>query len=419
MCVYPEITHFNFRNNHFIFTAVLNLWDFDLFSRKAFVVSSGCPESRIDSTRVKNFLIENGWTMTDKITDADLVAFRACGLTDTSIEKSLQLIGSLKARMKGTAQFIVWGCLPKINMEALKTVYEGITFGEDEINIFNKILQAKKPIEEVTANSCMTNFELKQGFRGKLSKLDKYFSRKYSIVGKDSIFEIKVSTGCLGNCSFCNVRRSRGLVHSKSTEEVVTEFRNGLKKGYRYFGLLATDLGAYGRDRGCNLVDLLVELTKEKGDYKIGLRNVNPHFLIEMFEELRPIFASGKIWFLSSSVESGSDRILKLMQRRYQVQDFIECIRIINSEYPNILLRTQILVGFPSETNKDFQMTTKLFDELKFDWVEIYKFSSCKGTTAAKMPNQISESTKETRFMQLFLKTRLQRPQEKLKQILA
>lgn len=387
-----------------------------MLSKKACVLCTGCPESRIDSTRVKNFLIENGWTISDKVEEADSVLFRACGLTNAAIEHSIQVIRSLKAKKKVNAKFIVWGCLPKINREALRTVYNGITFGEDEVNILDKILEAKKPIAEVTANSCMPIFELKPpGLKDKL--VNKLVSKKCSIAGSESIFQIKVSTGCLGNCSFCNVRKSRGILRSKTIGEIIAEFQDGLDKGFRYFGLLGTDLGAYGRDLGHNLVDLLVELTKEKGDYKIGLRNINPYFLIKMFEELRPIFASGKIWFLSSAAESGSDRILKLMRRRYKIQDFIECIRILNNEYPNILLRTQLIVGFPPETNEDFQMTRKLIDELKFDWVEIYKFSPNNGTPAAKMTNQVPEHTKVTRYRQLFLKTRLQRPHKKLGQI--
>ena len=187
-----------------------------------------------------------------------------------------------------------------------------------------------------------------------------------------------------------------------------------MDKSFRYFGLLSTDLGAYGRDLGHNLVDLLVELTKEKGDYKIGLRNINPYFLSEMFEELRPIFASGKIWFLSSSVQSGSDRILKLMRRRYQIQDFVKCIRILNDEYPNILLRTQLMVGFPTETNEDFQMTKKIINELKFDRVELYKLSPNNGTPAATITDQVPEHTRTTRWRQLYFKTRLQHPLKKL-----
>jgi tRNA A37 methylthiotransferase MiaB len=190
-----------------------------------------------------------------------------------------------------------------------------------------------------------------------------------------------------------------------------------LGKGFRYFGLLATDLGAYGRDLGCSLVDLLVELAKEKGDYRIGLRNVNPYHLNEMFEELRPIFSSEKIWFLSSAIESASDRILRLMRRRCKIQDFKNCIRILNKESPNILLRTQLIVGFPTETREDFRMSLHLLDELEFDWVEVYKFSPRRGTPAATMAGQVPKKIKTTRFRQLSLKAMTQRPHKKLRQI--
>ena len=387
----------------------------DLFNKKASVLCTGCPESGIDSTRVKNFLVENNWTITDQLEEADLIIFRACGLTNKDITNSIQVIRQLNTQKKENAKLIVWGCLPKIDIKALRTVYTGITFGENEINILDEILEAQKPIADVTANFSMQNFNRKSpGFN---RKLEEYFANKFSIAGSKSVFEIKVSTGCLGNCSFCNVRRSRGLVHSKSIEEIITEFRNGLEKGFRNFGLLATDLGAYGRDLGHNLVDLLAELLKEKGDYRIGLRNINPYFLSEMFETLKPIFASGKIWFLSTAVESGSDRILKLMNRKYQIQEFIECIRILNNQYPNILLRTQLMVGFPTEANKDFRLTMKLIDKLKFDWVEIYIFSPNKGTPASTITDQVPEHTKVTRFWQLYLKTRLQHPQKKIKKI--
>ena len=119
-------------------------------TRKACVLCRGCPESRIDANRVKNFLIENDWTITDNVEEADLLLFRACGLTTIDIDNSIQVIIKLKAEIKRNAQFIVWGCLPKINIKALRSVYTGIAFGEDEVDILDKILEAKKSIATVT-----------------------------------------------------------------------------------------------------------------------------------------------------------------------------------------------------------------------------------------------------------------------------
>lgn len=388
-------------------------------TKKAFVICTGCPESRFDSARAQNFLKENGWKLTKELKGADLILFRACGLTGKTAADSFQVIRIVNAEKKENAQLIVWGCLPEIDPEALRTEYDGVTFAEKEVATLNKILNAKKPIEEVVSNYLAPIFEHPQpSLYGYLRKLQILISEKLSIAPSKSIFHIKVSTGCLGNCSFCAVRKSRGAIRSKSIDCILSEFRDGLEKGFRYFGLLGTDIGAYGRDLGHNLADLLAEMTKEKENYMIGLRNVNPHHLNEMFEELKPIFSTEKIWFLSSAVESGSDRILKLMRRRYEIKDFKKCIHILNKEYPDIFLRTQMMTGFPTETEEDFQKSSSLLDELKFDWVEVYPFSPRHGTPAAEMEGQVPDKIKESRLRQLTFKATAQRPHKKVKQIL-
>ena len=383
------------------------------------VLCTGCPESRIDSARIQNFLKRNGWKITKNLKKADLILFRACGITDKTANDSLSIIRKIKAEKNENAQFYALGCLSKIDPGTLRTEYNGITFNESNIEILNDILNPKTPVKEVTANYEEPVFKPKRsGLSAFLHKLLDFAERRLSIVQSASIFQIKVSTGCLDNCSFCGVRKSRGVLRSKSIEQIVTEFQEGLNKGFRYFGLLGTDIGAYGKDIGHNLVDLLVELTKQKGDYKIGLRNINPYHLKEMFEQLRPIFASGKIWFLSSAVVSGSNRILTLMNRRYKVQDFKKCIQTLNKEFPGIFLRTQMIVGFPTETEEDYQESVRLLCELKFGWVEVYKFSPRKGTIAATMAEQIPERIKESRFRSLTLKVLAQSPHKKMKNIL-
>jgi MiaB/RimO family radical SAM methylthiotransferase len=389
-------------------------------SRKAYVVCTGCPESRIDTTRIKNFLTENGWDITNQVEESDLVIFRACGLTTSEVQKALQVIRTLNVKKKKEADLIVWGCLSKINQKALREVYDGVTFGEDKVELFNKIIEAKKPVEEVVANSCMPLYSTKKSMRERVVKqINRFVYRKAYIAGNDSMFKIKVSTGCLDNCSFCGVKISRGRVSSKSIDQIIAEFKDGLTKGFKDFCLLGTDLGAYGKDLGIDLADLLIELIKIEGDYKIGLRNINPAHLKQIFEKLRPILASGKIWYLSTAAESGSDRILKLMHRRYTIQEFIKIIKIINEEYPNIYLSTQLIAGFPSETEKDFQLSIQLIHKVKFDNVEIYKFSPNIGTIAAEMNDQIPESVKLSRYRRLFVTSKLQDPIRKIRWFLS
>jgi len=380
-------------------------------TKNAYILNTGCPVSRIDSAKVINFLIENKWNVISDLREADLIIFRACALIEKNEKISLDIIRKIQSEKKNDSRLIVWGCLPKIDPEALKSVYDGITFGENEIDVLNELINSEIRIQDLTSNFLIPNFELppRNFYEKFIVRIPNFFLSKlqtrFSIARTDiPLFHILTSTGCLGNCAFCAVRLSRGVLHSKSIENILYEFRDGLKKGFKYFSLLATDLGAYGRDQGHTLVDLLKEMTRENGNYQIALRNIEPRFFIEMFEELRPFFSSDKIWFLSSSVESGSNRILKLMGRKYEIDDFIKCIRILNSKYPNIIVKTQIIVGFPSETEQDFKKSLQLLDNLKFDWVEIYRYSNRPGTMAARMDDQIPESEKFFRYLRLLIK---------------
>lgn len=392
-------------------------------TKNVFVLAIGCPISRIDSAQVENFLHENGWNIIPNFRKADLIIFRTCALLEQKEEESLEIIRKIKAEKKNSANLIVWGCLPKINPRKLKLEYDGTSFGEREIDILNEIVKAKKPIHEINANFLVPSFKyarpsenlLKNCFLKIPSFLLDYLQNQFSIARPSpSIFHIKIASGCLGNCTFCAIRKARGVLRSKNINKILEEFRDGLSRGFKYFSLLATDLGAYGRDQGHTLVDLLYEMTKEIGDYQIALRNVNPCFLIEMFEKLKPFFSSGKIWFLSSSVESGSNRILKLMGRKYKIEDFEKCIRTLNKEYPNILLRTQIMVGFPTETEQDFKKSMQLLDRLEFDWIELYRYSKRPGTIAAIMKSQVSEKIKVTRYLKLLIKFLLHHPLRKI-----
>lgn len=396
-------------------------------SKKVCVLANGCPENRIDGARMQEFFRENGWTVASDFRVADLILLNACGLTQHSEDLSVWLIKRLKARKKPSAELIVCGCLPKINKERLREVYDGITFGGDEVERLNEIIEAKISAQNVHANFLLPRTKntlldkwraLNLRNRGIRIAIQKQLMarrlRRLSHIGvaNSHIFPIKVSTGCLNACSYCAIRLSRGRVKSKPIDRVVREFEQGLSKGYSDFALLGTEVGVYGRDRGTNLTALLWELLKKRGDYKIWVRNVHPRFLIENFPELREVFQSRKISFLSSSVESGNNRILELMNRGYQIEDFKEAIRMLNAMFPQLLIRTQVIAGFPSETEDEFLDTVRLLDEVSFDFVEVYMFQPRPHTKAAKMEGQIPLEVVRRRSHKLFMKSLSMRGKE-------
>jgi threonylcarbamoyladenosine tRNA methylthiotransferase CDKAL1 len=335
---------------------------------------------------------------------ADLTVFYSCALTDAVVNDSLNTIKELQKKAKPDSQVIAWGCLPKIEPEPLKKIYQGPTFTESDIYRFDEIIHAVTPVDEITANEVCPRYQepgrekvytlplrlhtlplrLLDWFHDTLCKKENLYSTMDT-----SVFYIKTSTGCLGHCTYCSVRLSRGTIKSKPIDKIIGEFKEGLGRGYKNFALMGTDVGSFGRDLGYTLVDLLREIVKEKGDYRIGIRNLNPYFLNQMLDDLEPIFATGKIWLALIPTQSGSNRILKLMGRPYTVETLKETIRRLKRVCPDLKVRTQVMVGFPTETKQDFAESMQLLDEVKFDYVEVYRYSPRPGTPAAKMPCQI------------------------------
>ena len=371
--------------------------------KKACVLTNGCPENQLDSGRVKTYLEGNGWQIADNVTDADLILFNACALTQPLELNSIHLIQNIKKQIKDDQRLIVWGCLPKIDPETLFQTHQELSFGEREVGKLDEVIKATTSINEVTANEICRPVS-RIDARHRLRKLDRlpikllYLLYLRLTAGNylyrrddPSIFYIKIASGCLGNCSYCAVKKSRGNIKSKPIDEVMDEFKAGLSRGFKEFSLLGTDLGPYGRDLGYDydLADLLTKMVSENGDFKIGLRNIHPLFLKQMINKLVPAFATGKIWFTGVPVESGSDRILRLMKRGYSIGDIKEGIGRLKEAYPDLFIQTQIMVNFPTETAKEFAESMSLFDELDFDYAETYAFSPRPGTAAADMDGRV------------------------------
>lgn len=384
------------------------------------VITNGCPENRIDGARAQEFFRQNGWVVSSDFRDADIILFNACALTQYNQERSIEMINRIKARKKPSAVLIVWGCLPKINIKRLREVYQGPTFGSDEVARLNELFEHNTRAEDIHANyllpltrpnkyKCSALSIRENGVLVTLTKLLTmgYWRRPIKAIHSctPQTFCIKISTGCLAACSYCAVRFSRGSVKSKPIDAVFRELEEGLERGYKEFSLMGTDIGAYGRDIGTNLVALLRELLRKKGDYNIRLRNIQPKFLIEMLPELRETFQSGKIDYIISAAQSGNNRILNLMNRGYRIEDFKNAIRTLNREFPEMKIRTQVMVGFPGETEEEFQDTVWLLDEASFDFVEVYMFQARPGTKAAKMENKIPQKVARRRYRQLFMKS--------------
>jgi tRNA A37 methylthiotransferase MiaB len=375
-------------------------------------------EAQLSSTLVKHFLIKSNVTLTNDPSEADFIIFYACGLTEQKEKDSLVVIRELKAKSPSSG-LVVWGCLPKINFKALSKVHDGPVIGPLDVKYFegfvgkpmitfNDIMWARAenmlvPIKTMEKND---NF-ISDSLTNSIIFLKQNWGRLLGRAHKNVRFFIRAATGCMGSCTYCSERCAFGRVKSRPMEKILSEFKRGLQRGYNRFSLMATDLGTYGRDIGCTLSDLLTKMIEINNgeNYKITLNQVGPSYLIEMFSDLEKIFASQKIEALNCPVQSGSNRILKLMGRNYTAEEWREHMIKINERYPNIKLSTHFMVGFPSETDEDFNATLNLLNyPLFLDDIYIFKFSRRPHVYASLLPKQIPEETKELRRKKLLQK---------------
>ena len=390
---------------------------------KAFVLSNGCPENRIDAARMQELLIKNNFTLCENFKEADFILFNSFGLTKDTQNISLKIIDDLQKNKKQSARFITCGCLSKIDLTSVRNLYNDKTFGSDDIEELGKLIDSATDPADTCANYLIDNTRKIVADPFDISKLKKYLNfqtfilkltepyfhyleKKINVLNKD-IYCIKTSTGCVNSCTYCAIKISRGHVKSKSISDIINEFKNGINNGHHEFALIGTDLGSYGIDIHTDLADLLQEIIKIPGDFKIKMRNVCPKHLIQMAPQLLEIFKSGKVSFFSSAMQSGSNRILKLMQRDYKIEHYKSIINTFKKEFPSIQIRTQVMVGFPGETDQDYNETVKTINEIDFDFFEVYQFQARPNTLAASMADQIPKDITRKRFFSLYLKTLL------------
>jgi tRNA A37 methylthiotransferase MiaB len=384
-----------------------------------FLCTNGCVEGQLRTKQIERYLDAHAQSVhvAPAADDADIVLFYACGLTNEKESHSLSIIRDLKEKMRPDAELVVWGCLPKQNPRALMGIYDGPSIGPRDADLLPEILELSDiPLDDINRSAAANELKTMAApsihgcnstdlltsamlFYGRL--VDRLGSRRQR---HTEVYYIPIATGCTGHCTYCSERPVFGnIVQSRPIEAIVSEFRDGLQRGYNRFSLVATDLGSYGADIGCRLPDLLDEMVAiDRPDYQILLNQIEPHHLGAIYDSMEPILASGKIEMVMSPVQSGSNRILKLMGRRYTAEEWRELMLDIHQNHPGIRLNTQFMVGFPTETEDDFAATLGLLDPpLRLDEAHIFRFSPRPTVAASRLPDQVPDDIKEARAAQL------------------
>ena len=362
-----------------------------------------CEEASLDSQRLVNFLKKIGHNHTTDIKEADIIIFYACGHLDWQEDDSVRIIKEIIRLKKPSSKFIVWGCLPRINPHSLRRIYDGPFVGPEDWTFFSDYFgKPREVLNNTYANALNIHARLIDAGRSPQRRIYNFgHGWFYGARTKErETWYIKLESGCRNFCSYCSDRLAFGCVKSVPVERVLEQFEVGLRKRYKYSYFVGRDLGSYGFDMRLTLADLLNEIAERytNHDYKVYLTNFSPNSLIDIYHDIDHSFLSENTYELGSNIQSGSDKILKLMGKAFPLCEWMTVMKDIDKNYAKIRTRTSIMVGFPGETDEDFQESVNLVNTTLFDRIDVYAYAERPNLPSLGLKGRIPEAIKRQRY---------------------
>ena len=328
-----------------------------------FIYTLGCKVNSCDSNKIANILVSYGFLLSNS-EEADIVVVNSCAVTSESVRKTRQNINKFK-KINKNCFLILTGCA--VILEQFLN-NKNIDLICDKKNLINKIKEKFSVFEQNTEVNFINNNERTRAF-------------------------IKIEDGCENFCSYCIIPFARGKIKSKNLEEIDFECKKLLEYGFKEFVLAGINLGKYGQDLNLNLIDAIKVVRKYCK--RIRLSSLEPDVLNKkfidnlcLFDEVCPSF--------HLSLQSGSDKILKLMNRKYNTNFYLELVNYIKNKFEDATFSTDIIIGYPGETDEDFENTLEIIKKIGFIKVNVFPFSPRPFTKAYNL-NQIDSKLKKIR----------------------
>lgn len=348
----------------------------------------GCKVNQYETNAIAQKFIEKGYKKVEFDTKADIYIINTCTVTSMADKKSRQIIRQAKTRNEN-ATIVATGCYAQISKAELEKM--------DELDIIVGNSEKNKIVDIVENYSNEKKQEV-----GKIEEEKEFQDFGTVTYTEKTRAVIKVQDGCNNFCSYCIIPYAKGRVRSRKPESVINEIKNIVKKGTKEVVITGIHVASYGKDfeDGTKLIDLLEQINKIDGLKRIRLGSLEPNLITEEFvERLGNVEKICDHFHLS--LQSGCDETLKRMNRKYTIEEFEKGVKLLRNKFPNVALTTDIIVGFPGETEEEFEKTYKFLKNIKFSKMHIFKYSQRKGTVAAKMKEQISPEIKEKRSNKL------------------
>ncbi|MCI5839089.1 MAG: tRNA (N(6)-L-threonylcarbamoyladenosine(37)-C(2))-methylthiotransferase MtaB [Peptoniphilaceae bacterium] len=359
-------------------------------SKSFHIETLGCKVNQYESEAIEEMLLEKGFEKKEK--NADIYIINTCTVTNMSDRKSRQTIR--KAKRENPKAFVaVIGCYSQVKPEEVMEI-EGVDVVLGSRN--------KEKVVEICEEYYKNNVDFNQ------NKVESFYSgekiENLNISSQNDMTRayIKIQDGCNMFCSYCLIPYARGPVSSRNLQEILDEAKRLSQNGYKEIVITGIHVASYGIDlkEDISLIDVLEGISKIENVKRIRLSSMEPRTITEDF--LKRILKLEKVCdHFHLSLQSGSDKILKLMNRKYDKKMYLEKVDLIRKYMPNAAITTDIIVGFPSENDDDFLETVDFINQVKFSRVHIFKYSKREGTRAFNFPNQVDGLTKTKRSKKL------------------
>ena len=355
-------------------------------TKKVAFLTLGCKVNQYETNAMAEKFVSAGYEIIENSYEADICVINTCSVTNMSDRKSRQIIRRVKEKNKNVI-LVVTGCYAQVSKEEISQMPEAdIVLGNNEKK--DIVTHIKEFIEEKSL---------------KVQVQDAFKPKEFADFGTITYTEktrasIKVQDGCDRFCSYCIIPYARGRVRSRNTESVINEIKAVAKKGIQEVVITGIHIASYGKDfkNEYKLIDLLEEINKIEGIRRIRLGSIEPILITDEFIS-RLVKIEKVCHHFHLSLQSGCDETLKRMNRRYTTEEFMQVVERIRNSYEDAILTTDIIVGFPGETQEEFNCTYEFLKEIKFYKMHVFPYSIRKGTKAAEMPKQIDGTEKERR----------------------
>lgn len=350
----------------------------------------GCKVNQYETNGMIQAFLEKGYEIVDFTEKSDIYIINTCTVTSISDKKSRQMIRRTK-QLNPEAIVVAVGCYAQVAKDKLEEIEDidlilGISEKTEIIKYVEEEIKERSPktyISDVMHQKQFVDF-------GSVNYTDK------------NRVAIKVQDGCNQFCTYCIIPYARGRIRSRKIENVKKEIEDLAKKGIKEIVITGIHVASYGKDleENIGLIDLLEEINKIDGIERIRLSSLEPTLITEEF--VKRLSKLSKICdHFHLSLQSGCNETLKRMNRHYNTEEFKKATELLRKAYPNVALTTDIIVGFPGETDEEFNTTYDFLKEIKFYKMHVFKYSPRHGTKAEKMQNQVDGNIKEERSKKL------------------